>query len=276
MSFDEGVVETQTNPKHGCKTTLPWTSYSLFQRFCEFRKQKRYSELIKFLTLHFSENVKNKTFNFLNTGHLFHSLYAYIPNTSDLIKERKQIRLSEECIEKLFCNTVNDFKLYSELFMLIVTDKTLQFECPCQLLFKRREEIKSYVANIQQKKFDSKPPKLKKELIDNIMYKYSLNWKTLLLKKKNTSRGCSTTTAPPSVKKRKKTRKKAIITDEIIYLDSYTMSEEQKNLLYNLNGLSLQTVCQHQFVVSEKQTRAGDEIVSFVRHCVLCNYVIPY
>ncbi|AHH82664.1 LEF-5 [Buzura suppressaria nucleopolyhedrovirus] len=158
-------------------------SFDLFLIFKQFRQENAYNNLIQFLVQNYPGNVKNKTFNFINTNHLFHSLYAYVPAVTNVEKERKQIRLSEECIEKLFKSTNNDFKLYTELFEMIRANRLPQ-ECPCQLLIQRRNEIKMHVNMIHEKKFDNKPPKLKKENIDNIMYKYSLNWKSLLLKKK--------------------------------------------------------------------------------------------
>ncbi|AWN01893.1 lef-5 [Cyclophragma undans nucleopolyhedrovirus] len=205
MSLDKGLIQTQTNPfatrKGGHKdddsggggggggggvNNKQWTGQALFKLFKEFRLNKNYSELIEFLVKNFPGNVKNKTFNFTLTGHLFHSLYAYVPSASDLVKERKQIRLQSECLAKLFNNTINDFKLYSELFEFIESHphEAADVSCPCQLLHRSLLNTKNYVQNLNTKQFDIKPPKFKKELFDNILYKYSLNYKSLLLKKK--------------------------------------------------------------------------------------------
>lgn len=209
----------------------------------------------------FPGNVKNKTFNFTSTGHLFHSLYAYVPSASDLVKERKQIRLQSECLAKLFNSTINDFKLYTELFEFIESrpNEAVGVLCPCQLLYKSLSNTKNYVQNLNAKQFDIKPPKFKKEPFDNILYKYSLNYKSLLLKKKEKH----------ILKKKKKIKRKQILNEKIIYLQH---SLDAKNKLPGLSGLSLKP-CNHRFATLENQTKAGDEIVSFIRYCKLCQVV---
>nr|WRQ96812.1 lef-5 [Mamestra configurata nucleopolyhedrovirus B]WRQ96974.1 lef-5 [Mamestra configurata nucleopolyhedrovirus B] len=248
---EKGVAPLQERPRHGC--------YDLFVIFKEFRDNESYKELIDFLVNNYAANVKNKTFNFVNTGHLFHSLYAYIPAVSNVERERKQIRLSEECVHKLFVNTINDFKLYAEIFEYIRRER-LPEKCPCELLVRRLNQIKEYVKTIKCKKFDSKPPKLKKEPIDYILFKYSINWKSLLLKKKIAE------TNSKNMKKKRKIKKRTILTDDIIYLNElcYTLG------LPPVNGMSLKE-CDHQFVTMEKQMRAGDEAVSFIRYCQRCS-----
>ncbi|AXS67743.1 lef-5 [Cryptophlebia peltastica nucleopolyhedrovirus] len=225
--------------------------------FKEFRKNQNYEELIQFLNKNFPANVKNKTFDFLNTGHMFHSLYAYVPSINNQQKERKQIRLSEECIKKLFENTKNDIEMYQEIFDLMHQTNS-EFECPCELLMKRREEIKAYVGTLEQKVFDTKPVKLKKEQIDAIMSKYSLDWKSILIKKKGNE------VTKKGVKKKRKIKKRTIMNDEQIYLKINV-----ENKLGLINGMSL-SKCSHEYVVEERQMRAGDEIVSFVKLCRLC------
>ncbi|AKN81040.1 Late expression factor 5 [Lonomia obliqua multiple nucleopolyhedrovirus] len=263
MSLDERIIQSQTNPfttPQRSHSEKKWTSRSLFRLFQKFRINKEYAALIDFLIKTFPNNVKNKTFNFTATGHLFHSLYAYVPSVSELIKERKQIRLQEECISKLFKNTINDFKLYTELFDFIEdTNTENNFICPCQLLTKRLAETKSYVENLNCKQFDSKPPKFKKEPIDNILYKYSLNWKSVLLKKKDKHN-------VHVLKRKKKSKQRHVLTNEIIYLHN---TSSYKNILCSINGLSLKS-CIHEFTTIESQTKAGDEIVSFIRICKLC------
>ncbi|AIE47811.1 lef5 [Peridroma alphabaculovirus] len=178
---NQNVAALQKGPRHDC--------YELFLIFQQFRQKNAHKELIEFLVNNYAANVKNKTFNFVNTQHLFHSLYAYIPAVTNVERERKQIRLSEDCVHKLFVNTINDFKLYAEIFEYIRRER-LPETCPCQLLQRRLNQIKEYVGTIKSKKFDSKPPKLKKEPIDNILFKYSINWKNLLLKKKTPEFTC--------------------------------------------------------------------------------------
>ncbi|QEI03617.1 LEF-5 [Rachiplusia nu nucleopolyhedrovirus] len=277
VSLEKSSSASKKDPSHG-----KHNCYDLFCIFKSFRENKQYSELIRFLIDNYPSNVKNKTFNFVNTGHLFHSLYAYIPAATNVEKERKQIRLSEECIGKLFVNTINDFKLYAELFNMIITQKSKK-SCPCELLLQRKQEIKDYVDSIKAKKFDTKPPKLKKESIDNIMYKYSLNWKNLMLKKKlsEAAHDCSgksimmNTTNENVIgkvkghgKKKLKIKKRTILTDEIIYLENIST----KYKLPNINGLSLNS-CTHEFITIEKQLRAGDEAVSFIKYCRYCNKI---
>ncbi|AIU41321.1 lef-5 [Sucra jujuba nucleopolyhedrovirus] len=262
MSTQNGTFEPKDCESDGFKTLH---CYDLFLIFKEYREKKQHQELITFLVQNYPANVKNKTFNFVKTGHMFHSLYAYIPAVTNVEKERKQIRLSEECIEKLFVNTINDFKLYTELFSMIRTNK-MEEECPCQLLIQRRNEIKTYVNTISEKKFDNKPPKLKKENIDNIMYKYSLNWKNLLLKRKTMENGVAQTFNNYNTKKKRKSKKRVILTDEYLYFNEFN----EKYSLHKINGMSLLTVCDHSWVTMEKQLRAGDESVSFLRFCKRC------
>ncbi|QNV47879.1 late expression factor 5 [Alphabaculovirus altersperidaniae] len=255
VSAQENVSSLQHSPRrqHDC--------YDLFLIFKDFRRRKAYKELIDFLVANYAGNVKNKTFNFVHTGHLFHSLYAYIPAVSNVERERKQIRLSEDCVHKLFVNTINDFKLYTEIFEYIRRDG-LPETCPCELLVRRLDQIKNYVNVIKSKKFDSKPPKLKKEPIDNILFKYSINWKNILLKKKI----AESANANKSLRKKRTFTKRNILTDDIIYLNDtkHTIG------LPSLNGLSLKE-CDHKFVTVERQIRAGDEAVSFIKYCQKCN-----
>ncbi|AKN80588.1 Late expression factor 5 [Perigonia lusca single nucleopolyhedrovirus] len=291
MSFDKRPFQPQGCPYdrrsvgavfgEGSVTAAALHCYDLFLIFKQFRENNQCKELIEFLVTNYPNNVKNKTFNFVNTGHLFHSLYAYIPTITNVEKERKQIRLSEECIHKLFKNTINDFRLYTELFELIIQQQKSKNksteECPCQLLLKRREEIKLYVDKINEK-FDTKPPKLKKEHIDNIMYKYSLNWKNLLLKRKITSVNIVSNRDNNQIKsiddgvgegkiisKKRKIKRRNILTDDLIYLKNIN-----DNKLSNMSGMSIK-MCNHTFVIMEKQMRAGDEAVSFIKYCKHCN-----
>jgi hypothetical protein len=241
-----------------------WHCYELFLKFKQFRECGDYAKLIDFLIKTFPDNVKNKTFNFINTQHLFHSLYAYIPSIANSQeKERKQIRLSEECLKKLFVSTINDFKLYDELYSLIRSNE-LKERCPCELLLQRRNEIKEYADNINNKTFDTKPPKLKKELIDNIMYKFSIKWKNVMLKKKT----LEINSGKNDKKKKRKIKKRTILTDDIIYLKL----DSNIKKLYSVNGMSL-SMCKHEFVTMEKQMRSSDEIVSFIKYCKFCNQI---
>lgn len=253
LAAQEDVAALQQSPRHDC--------YDLFLIFKEFRQREAYKELIDFLVTNYAGNVKNKTFNFVNTGHLFHSLYAYIPAVGNVERERKQIRLSEECVHKLFINTINDFKLYAEIFDYMRHERLAE-KCPCELFVRRLNQIKSYVNIIKSKKFDSKPPKLKKEFIDNILFKYSINWKNLLLKKKVAEANSK------NARKKRKIKKRNILTDDVIYLDKthYTIG------LPSVNGLSLKS-CAHKFVTVERQMRAGDEVVSFIKYCLKCNRI---
>ncbi|AAR28868.1 lef-5 [Leucania separata nucleopolyhedrovirus] len=277
----QGKAAFEATPKFHC--------YDLYLIFKQFRDNNQYKDLIMFLVKNYPGHVKNKTFNFVNTGHLFHSLYAYIPALTGSERERKQIRLSVDCVHKLFDNTINPFKLYGELFDMINADQQLIGTCPCQLLLARREVIKNYVLLIKEKKFDTKPPKLKKDIIDNIMYKYSLNWKNILLKKKLNE---------TNSKKKRKIKTRKIMTDESIYFikshhnttDTFVTANKKYNTLNNnslnaaaaaadadrlhpMSGMSL-NLCKHEFVVVERQLRAGDEAVSFIRHCKRCGLVV--
>lgn len=230
--------------------------------FTEFRVNKNYEQLINFLTHNFARHVKNKTFNFADTGHLFHSLYAFVPNVSELIKERKQIRLQNDCIMRLFNSTTNDFKMYVELFDYI--DAHENVECPCLLLHQSMSNAKTYIKNLNCKRFDIKPPKFKKEPFDNILCRYSLNYKTLFLKKKEKR----TTTC--TIKRQKKIKRRELLNDRIIYLhNNKNEIFDECTLLHGPSGISIKS-CHHKFSIVERQTRAGDEMVSFIQYCKLC------
>ncbi|BBU37535.1 late expression factor 5 [Choristoneura diversana nucleopolyhedrovirus] len=259
MAFVKGIVQPQTRP--AAFHDKQWTPRALFTVFAEFRTSKNYTKLIEFLTSNFACYVKNKTFNFAGTGHLFHSLYAFVPNVSELVKERKQIRLQVDCVMRLFKSTTNDFKMYVELFNFIDTHGGA--DCPCLLLQQSKLNAKSYVDSLNCKLFDIKPPKFKKELFDTILSKYSLNYKALWFKKKEKCTiGCV-------VKRQKKIKRRELLNDRIIYLnDKNTISDDCK-LLQGPSGTSLKP-CRHKFVIVERQTRAGDEIVSFIQYCELC------
>lgn len=234
---------------------------------------KNYAALIDFLIVNFPKNVKNKTFNFAATSHLFHSLYAYVPSVSALVRERKQIRLQIECLSKLFTNTINDFKLYADLYEFIEHERKngnlMDVCCPCELLQKSLLNTKRYVDNLNSKQFDIKPPKFKKENFDNILYKYSLNYKNLLMKKKEKHN-------INSLKRKKKIKQRQILNNNIIYLQNYKHDDDDDDdkgkpslLLHDISGYTLQ-MCKHEFVTVESQTRAGDEIVSFISLCKHC------
>lgn len=67
--------------------------------------------------------------------------------------------------------------------------------------------------------------------------------------------------------RKKKIKHKQVLNDKIIYLQVNDI--KNTNTLFELNGLSLKS-CKHDFVTIEVQTRAGDEIASFIRYCQLC------
>ncbi|AGE89939.1 LEF-5 [Spodoptera littoralis nucleopolyhedrovirus] len=278
---DEQVSAQHNGPPSSEATPKLHCCYELYKVFKQFRENNQCRELILYLTKNYPNNVKNKTFNFINTGHLFHSLYAYIPALTGAERERKQIRLSVECIRKLFESTINPFKLYGELFQVIKSSSATESSetCPCELLISRRESIKDYVRMIKEKKFDTKPPKLKKDNIDNIMYKYSINWKAILLKKKIANdvkssvcgggvKQADPATSLNSVKKKRKIKQRKIMTDEFIKFDY------NERRLFPIAGWTLRAPCEnHEYVVDEKQLRAGDEAVSFIRRCIKCGTI---
>ncbi|AAC59099.1 late expression factor 5 [Orgyia pseudotsugata multiple nucleopolyhedrovirus] len=259
MALVKGVAQSQTRPLafHGEQ----WTPRALFTVFGAFRASKDYAKLIEFLTNNFACYVKNKTFNFAGTGHLFHSLYAFVPNVSELVKERKQIRLQIDCVMRLFKNTTNDFKMYVELFAFI--DAHGGAECPCLLLQQSKLNAVSFVENLNCKLFDIKPPKFKKEPFDSILSKYSLNYKALCFKKKEKCTvGCVT-------KRQKKMKRRQLLSDRVIYLHNKNDVLDERTLLHGPSGTSL-APCLHRYATVERQTRAGDEMVSFIRYCELC------
>lgn len=229
---------------------------AIFETFSRFRRDHDYDNLVQYLITNYPKNVKNRTFNFNNAGHVFHMLYAYVPSPSN--KERKQIRL--DCIEKLIDSTQNDFKLYKDIinFMGEETSKT---KCPCEVISARLNDNIVYNENLKNKNFDSKPSKLKKEPIDAILFKYSINWKTSLNKKKNIVNGVAAIT---------KVKSKKILTANkdynVISVDTATLVPSS---LVDLNGFTVQS-CKHIFVVKDVQLRAGDEAVSFVEYCKFC------
>ncbi|QDL57034.1 LEF-5 [Dione juno nucleopolyhedrovirus] len=269
MALVKSVAQPQTRPPtfHGEQ----WTPRALFTIFAGFRASKDYAQLIDFLIGNFARHVKNKTFNFAGTGHLFHSLYAFVPNVSESVKERKQIRLQVDCVMRLFKNTTNDFKLYAELFNFI--DAHGGAECPCMLLQQSKLNAVSHVDDLNCKPFDGKPPKFKKEPFDTILSKYSLNYRALCSKKREKC-------AMGAVKRqKKKMKRREFLNDRIIYLHKNNCGDDNNNaaaaavdkdkILRGPSGASLRP-CRHRFITVERQTRAGDEMVSFIQYCELC------
>lgn len=224
--------------------------------FAEFRRREDYTGLIDHLITTYPKNVKNRTFNFTNTGHTFHMLYAFVPSPSN--KERKQIRL--DCIEKLMKSTSNDFKLYEDL-MKLMGDKLCENTCPCQLIINRLQENIAYNEGLLKKNFDSKPVKLKKEPIDAILFKYSINWKQSLKKKKT------------SVNKKSEPRVKSAHEEEKLFDYAAFAEGLSPSSLRCLNGATV-VACRHVFGVQERQLRAGDEVVSFIKACTVCGLVV--
>ncbi|UXX41882.1 lef-5 [Psilogramma increta granulovirus] len=249
MSFNNGPIVVDNHP----------SILHLFKIFKDFRNTNNYEGLVQYLTTNYPQNVKNRTFNFTNTGHTFHMLYAFIPSPSN--KERKQIRL--DCIEKLLNNTKNDFKLYEDL-MKINTNN--QNKCPCLMIAARLNDNIMYNESLKCKNFDSKPGKLKKEPIDAILFKYSINWKNSLNKKKclpGVDKNVTTCS-----KKRSNTNVQnttPIVIDE-------TKIKSSTIVLTNICGQTVQQ-CAHVFTTQDCQLRAGDEMVSFIKYCIKCGCV---
>ncbi|AMF83822.1 lef-5 [Cnaphalocrocis medinalis granulovirus] len=254
MSFDQRPSVVQNNPRH------------LFEVFNNFREKNDYNGLVDYLITNYPQNVKNRTFNFYNTGHTFHVLYAYVPSASS--KERKQIRL--DCIEKLLQNTTNDFRLYKDLMSLM----TEEHECPCELISSRLHDNIVYNEKLKTKHFDTKPCKLKKEPIDAILFKYSINWKNVLIKKRASSlKPCKkrnnvqhTDGNDNDVKNNNNDYDYIISLDDIKPL----LSSSSSSSLTPLAGQTIVQQCAHVYIIEEKQLRAGDEIVSFVKYCKIC------
>lgn len=254
VTLDKRVTVVNNEPIHGK------TLRDVFNVFAQFRRDKDYNGLIQYLITTYPKNVKNRTFNFAGGGHVFHTLYAYVPLVST--KERKQIRL--DFIDKLMIKTRNDFKLYEDVIKLMGNNNLNT--CPCELINARLQDNIVYNTNLQNKHFDAKPAKLKKEPIDALLSKNSINWKQSLKKKKINL-----------VNKTKATDTNKVTTESILLSEqNVTLTLEGVLLfpssLHKINGYTI-AQCKHEFVVMEKQLRAGDEAVSFVRICVRCNVV---
>lgn len=232
------------------------TLRDVFNVFAHFRREKDYNGLIQYLITTYPKNVKNRTFNFSGGGHVFHALYAYVPLVST--KERKQMRL--DFIDKLMIKTSNDFKLYEDVIKLMGENDLNT--CPCELINARLQDNITYNNNLQNKNFDVKPAKLKKEPIDALLSKNSINWKQSLKKKKvNLIKKIKAATDPPPLPEVESS------TEKILDLNGL-----QPSSLNKINGYTIQS-CKHNFVLVEKQLRAGDEAVSFVKVCTLCKMV---
>nr|AIU36734.1 ORF87 lef-5 [Cydia pomonella granulovirus]AIU37013.1 ORF87 lef-5 [Cydia pomonella granulovirus]AIU37155.1 ORF87 lef-5 [Cydia pomonella granulovirus]AIU37294.1 ORF87 lef-5 [Cydia pomonella granulovirus]QGY99317.1 LEF-5 [Cydia pomonella granulovirus] len=238
MSLGEGPGVAQNGP----------SMVHLFGVFSKFRRDNDYEGLVDYLITNYPQNVKNRTFNFHNTGHIFHMLYAYVPSPSN--KQRKQIRL--DCMENLLRTTKNDFCLYEDLMGLIDDE----YKCPCELISARLNDNIVYNESLKNKNFDIKPCKLKKEPIDAILFKYSINWKNSLNKKRVLAG------------KRKSGERRVVAEEEtaiVVAVDKIVTPSSLKSI----NGYTIEA-CVHDYVVEERQLRAGDEAVSFVRYCVKC------
>lgn len=252
MALDNGHVVAQHDPLHNLG--------HVFEVFAEFRRNKDYTGLVDYLLTHYTANVKNRTFNFGNGGHTFHMLYAYVPSVSS--KERKQIRL--DSIEKLIKSTTNDFNMYVEVRNLM-TREQLTNTCPCELIQQRLEQNIFYSESLKQKTFDLKPVKLKKEPIDAVLYKYSVNWKQSLKKKY----GSAVSTGRAVVKRPSVLRRCSNNVSRLRLQDTAPSS------LHTITGYTVKSVCVHDYATFEKQLRAGDEAVSFVTVCKLCGMSPP-
>lgn len=253
VTLDKRVSVVNNEPIH------EQTLRDVFNVFAQFRRDKDYNGLIQYLITTYPKNVKNRTFNFAGGGHVFHTLYAYVPLVST--KERKQIRL--DFIDKLMIKTRNDFKLYEDVIKLMGNNDLNT--CPCELINARLQDNIAYNTNLQNKHFDAKPAKLKKEPIDALLSKNSINWKQSLKKKKINL-----------VNKIKATDTNKITQDTLEQSSVVTLTLEgvllQPSSPHKINGYTIEQ-CKHEFVVMEKQLRAGDEAVSFVKICVRCNVV---
>ncbi|AEB00360.1 lef-5 [Clostera anachoreta granulovirus] len=238
MSLDQRPIVVKDGP----------TTLHQFNVFKEFRRLSDYDGLVQYLITNYPKNVKNRTFNFNNSGHTFHMLYAYVPSPSN--KERKQIRL--DCIEKLLKTTTNDFRLYEDLMSLI--DITDTHKCPCELIASRMNDNIVFNESLKNKNFDTKPCKLKKEPIDAILFKYSINWRTNLNKKRTSN------------KVGNKGKDSAPVVDNDVIIPNPYMSQ---TTLVGLCGATV-SLCDHVFSFEERQLRSGDETVSFVKSCILC------
>ncbi|AER41508.1 late expression factor 5 [Epinotia aporema granulovirus] len=241
MFLDQRPIVAQDQPIH---------LNEIYNIFKDFRSREDNEGLIDYLVTHYPKNVKNRTFNFNSTSHVFHMLYAYVPSLST--KERKQIRL--DGIGDILLKTNNDFKMYGDIIDQLMDSEMRKVVCPCELIAARLKDNIDYNKSLESKNFDTKPIKFKKEPIDNILYKYSINWKVSLNKKK-----CI-------VKKLRKSADKCA--ENNIPLIAPTRCAP--STLSHINGYTIKH-CLHKFVVEEKQIRAGDEIVSFVKTCILCN-----
>nr|ARX72069.1 late expression factor 5 [Erinnyis ello granulovirus] len=243
MSLDSGPSVVNNTP----------STLHLFRIFRDFRNTNNYEGLVQYLTTNYPQNVKNRTFNFTNTGHTFHMLYAYIPSPST--KERKQIRL--DCIENLLNNTRNDFKLYEDLMQIMGA----QNKCPCLLIAARLNDNIVYNESLKSKNFDMKPCKLKKEPIDAILFKYSVNWKSSLNKKKCANKSVAL--------------KKNVVQVHDSSSSSIAIDVDKIKNVSTLTSICGQSVqhCQHVFTTKDCQLRAGDEMVSFIKFCTKCGQV---
>ncbi|AAP85710.1 lef-5 [Adoxophyes orana granulovirus] len=245
MSLDGGPCVSYNNP----------SLFHLFYLFKEFRNNNDHKGLVDYLICNYPQYVKNRTFNFHNSGHTFHVLYAYIPTPSN--KERKQIRL--DCMEQLLVNTRNDFKLYEDVIELMQTN-SLRESCPCEVIFARLQENIVYNESLKNKNFDTKPCKLKKEPIDAILFKYSINWKKSLNKRK--------------INKNKETKKIKCIKSSGEFVIGVDVNKlVLPTYLCNVNGITLKQ-CEHSYVVQEKQLRSGDEAVTFLKYCKKCGITV--
>lgn len=59
-------------------------------------------------------------------------------------------------------------------------------------------------------------------------------------------------------------------TDKIVVVDKNAITTP--SLLSCINGYTIKQ-CEHVYVVEERQLRAGDEAVSFVKYCKICGCI---
>lgn len=228
----------------------------LERTFKTFRDDDDAEGLIQFLYTAYPENVKNRTFVLGGHDHRFHSLYAYVPAVGENGRPRKQLRLAPAYLRRMFKISKNNFALYADVRQLIANEPDT---CPCQLLEGRLQEFRDHAQRIKNKEFDCKPDRCRDHAnLDAILLKYSLNWKTALMKV-NKRLG------------RVKTARSSSGSAAALKSGQITLPLHHSQLpLVSGAGVVKRRVCCHEYVVVERQCRAGDEPVTIARLCREC------
>lgn len=209
-------------------------------------------ELIAFLQ-EFNPKAK-KTLNISNSGHIFHSLYAYIPDFGK--KERKVLPLHAERLEKILKANKLSYQYYDK----IRSQYGYNLICPCEKLAEQLQIVQFDNDAYNQKEFNEPIVKTPRNMeIQLTMDQFNLTFRNKL----------------KITRQKTRTRKKNT-TQKLKPLDIDPRNVMKTTLLHGYSTLN-KLCTKHVYSNSSdskycflKQTRAGDEGPTVFKTCLNC------